>query len=203
MIRIFGVRTLSLPSFEEMRSMLPAQWLDAWRERHAHMHSADRQIESLGALWLLSRAGGRGTLCYTDLGRPYFFEKTAEFSLTHTERFLFCALDDEPISPIGIDAEATGRLSAERMDALAARWFSPEEQKRYQSSSDPLIFLKLWTRKEASVKRSGEGLRALRKTDTLAEEQSGMQFITFAVEDTVLTLSASSQATVFEQIELI
>ncbi len=203
MIRIFGIRTLSLPSFEEMRTALPVQWVDAWRERHARMQSADRQKESLGALWLLFQAGGRGSLCYTALGRPYFFEKTAEFSLTHTEHFLFCALDDESISYIGIDAEATGRLSAERMNSLAARWFAPEEQKYYQKSPDLSTFLRLWTRKEASVKRSGEGLRALRETDTVKEEQNGTQFVTFTIEDTVVTLCASKQATVSDQIELL
>ena len=86
-------------------------------------------------------------------------------SITHTATYAFCALSDET-DAIGIDAEDIGRISADRLPSMAKRWFSPAEQAEFDRDPTEEHFLKIWTHKEALVKRTGDGLRALAKTDT-------------------------------------
>ncbi len=187
MTKLFFARAEHLPPLEELCALLPAQWLSVWSARHAAMRDPDAKRISLGALWLLLLAGGAGTLQYDANGRPSFSEGDPEFNITHTKGLLFCALVD-PAVRIGIDAEDLGRVR-ENWRALAARWLAPGEKALFAQASTPKTFLRLWTRKEAYVKRTGEGLCALKNADTVALESSeAVTFASFLFADTVLTL---------------
>ena len=73
--------------------------------------------------------------------------------------------------------------------ALAERWFVGGE--RVAFARDPSLnqFLQIWTRKEAFLKWTGEGLRAVKREDvTAVEELHGVRFCDFSTDDTILTL---------------
>ena len=65
-----------------------------------------------------------------------------------------CAAD---IHPVGVDVES---VRPDRL-AVAARFFAPEEQEMLRWSAkeaQDTVFARIWTRKEAYLKYTGEGL---------------------------------------------
>ncbi len=188
MIRLFGICIQELGDMESLCMEIGADWYAAWEARHKAL-AGDPARASLGGLLLLKRAGAKGSLSYSEDGRPSFLEGQLDFSITHTRETVFCAVSDR--GRIGIDAEDLSRVSEEKMPALAARWFGDAEQKAFSADPTARSFLRLWTRKEAYVKRSGEGLRQMRRMDTLAlPEAEALTFCEFWFEDTCITLCA-------------
>ena len=173
MVRLFGAACGA--NIEALRAQIPAQWLSAWDACHKVGKNEKAALLSLSALSLLHRAGADGTLAYDENGRPYFADRTCDFSITHTQNHVFCALTDGEDSPsrVGIDAEDLDRPDLSNLDTLAARWFSQNEQKIFCDSPSKETFLRIWTRKEAYAKYTGEGLRALSKIDTTTLENEG------------------------------
>ena len=94
-------------------------------------------------------------------GKPYFVNSDLPFSISNTKNHAICALSSRPI---GIDAEETDRNINLR---LADKILSPAERPGYDAAEDKhAALLKLWVLKEASVKRTGEGLQGYpRHTD--------------------------------------
>ena len=96
-----------------------------------------------------------GTECppiaVTERGKPYFIDSPLHFSISHTKNHAFCAISERPV---GIDAEELARKISPR---LARKILSPGEMARFDGSREMLLCF--WVLKEASVKRSGEGLR--------------------------------------------
>ena len=188
MIRILGWKRAKMPDCDTLATALPAQWTDAWSARHGTANDREHAAQSLAALVLLFRLHPTGTLAYDALGRPYFLEGDADFSITHTTGACFCALS-HGTARIGLDAEHTAR--AERLNArdMAARWLTPAERQAWEQEPTAAHFLRIWTRKEALVKQSGEGLRALHAADSTAtdlrffETREGNLLITLAYED--------------------
>lgn len=176
-----------------LRAQIPAQWLVTWDTCHKVGKNEKAALLSLSALSLLHRAGADGTLSYDENGRPYFEERTCDFSITHTQNHVFCALTDGEDSSIriGIDAEDLGRPDFSNLDEMTARWFSESEQKVFLASPTKETFLRIWTRKEAYSKYIGEGLRALSKIDTegLAKE-GNIQFFDYRIGDILLSVCA-------------
>lgn len=85
-------------------------------------------------------------------------------SLSHSGVLVVCAVGD---APLGVDAE---RLRPAPL-ALARRCFSSGEQALLAAAAPEerdRCFWRIWTGKEALVKRTGEGLAALRRADTCA-----------------------------------
>lgn len=173
MVRLFGAACGT--DIEALRAQIPGQWLSAWNACHKIGKNEKAALLSLSALSLLHRAGAVGTLTYDENGRPFFEERTCDFSITHTQNHVFCAiLDGEDSSArVGIDAEDLDRPDFTNLQELATRWFVGEEQKTFLASPTKETFLRIWTRKEAYAKYIGEGLRALSKTDTVALENEG------------------------------
>lgn len=173
MLKLFGAACGA--DIEALRAQIPGQWLSAWGACHKIGKNEKTARLSLSALSLLHRAGAVGTLTYDDNGRPFFEERTCDFSITHTQNNVFCAiLDGEDSSArVGIDAEDLDRPDFSNLQELATRWFVGEEQKTFLASPAKETFLRIWTRKEAYAKYTGEGLRALSKIDTVALENEG------------------------------
>ena len=96
-----------------------------------------------------------------DHGKPYLSGPLADsgiqFNLTHSHEIAILALTQR--MEIGVDVEYI--REKEDADSLAARYFSPEEQKAYFSlpgDQRNQAFYNCWTRKEAFIKAIGEGL---------------------------------------------
>lgn len=191
MIKLFGATCGA--DIEFLRAQIPLQWLLSWDTCHKIGKNEKAALLSLSALSLLHRVGAIGTLCYDDNGRPYCLERTCDFSITHTQDHVFCALTDgeEPSVRIGIDAEDLERPDFSSLDEMAARWFSENEQKVFFASPTKESFLRIWTRKEAYSKYTGEGLRALSKIDTeVLAKEGNIQFFDYRIGDILLSVCA-------------
>lgn len=187
MIRILTCSVSQIPPSEQLPELLPPAWRAAWELRHSACRREERLRESLGGLWLLSRLGFAGEILYGENGRPTAADETVDFSITHTDSAVFCALaEGEAGIRIGLDAELIGRCSAERMERLASRWLSPQERAYWKEDPTPERFASLWTRKEAAVKQSGEGLCALVGADVLASGE--LCFAEYRIADHAVAL---------------
>ncbi len=86
-------------------------------------------------------------------GKPYFATGKLHFSISHTKRYVFCALSERNVA---IDAEEMDRNADLR---LADKILSPTEKVRFDAAEDKkAALLKLWVLKEAAGKLSGEGI---------------------------------------------
>ena len=102
----------------------------------------------------------------TPLGKPFAEGyKGVYISVTHADEILLVAVSE---CEIGIDCESKSRKTRD-MNALAGRFFTPAEKERFAGVNPDgreIFFLETWTKKEALVKLSGEGLAAITRTDS-------------------------------------
>lgn len=96
---------------------------------------------------------------YGEHGKPFFTNHPdIHFNISHCKDAVACAIDD---SPVGIDIESVGRYK----DELARYTMNDEEIAKITTADDPeVVFIELWTKKEAAMKLVGTGI-----TDNLKE----------------------------------
>jgi len=87
-----------------------------------------------------------------DHGKPFVEDLPIHFSISHSGKFVFCAVSD---LPIGADIEIIRPV-----DFNIAKRFCTEDELNY-IQSDPNRFFELWTAKEACAKLDGRGLAAI------------------------------------------
>lgn len=143
--------------FDRCMKQIPAER----QERIARLRRREDQQRSLGAGWLLKEVLLRyfglksPELGQSEWGKPYVKEyPRVQFSLSHAGIWAVCAAD---IHPVGVDVET---VQPDRQ-AIAARFYTQEEQKAIQSAAEEerdAAFTRIWTRKEAYLKYTGEGL---------------------------------------------
>ena len=192
MIKLYGAACGT--DISALSKEIPEEWLAVWSASHKIGKNEKNALLSLSALSLLHRAGVDGTLVYGENGRPYFCDRMCDFSITHTQNHVFCAIieGEEPMR-IGIDAEDLGRPDFSNLEEMVARWFSPNEQKVFLASPTKETFLRIWTRKEAYVKYTGEGLKVLSKIDTVSLESDGdIRFFDYRERDILISVCAPS-----------
>jgi len=86
-------------------------------------------------------------------GKPYLLDSDKFFNLSHCPKGILCVVGDEEI---GCDVEEI--VPDLDMD-LCRMCFNEKEQDHILSSPQPTVeFTRLWTRKEAYLKLTGEGL---------------------------------------------
>lgn len=92
-------------------------------------------------------------------GKPALRGGGPEFNLSHTRGMVVVALS--PGGAVGVDVEATQRRAQSDL-GIARENFCREEVEHLTAISDPCAqqsaFLRLWTRKEAYLKATGQGL---------------------------------------------
>ncbi len=102
-------------------------------------------------------------LCAGSRGKPYLDHRDlvgkpeVHFNLSHSGDLGLAAFSLD--GPIGVDVEAARSL-ADASD-LVARFFSPREREAFERLPDyekTAAFYRLWTRKEAWLKATGEGI---------------------------------------------
>ncbi len=123
------------------------------RRRFIVAHAALRQILSL----YLGVPARSVTTARTASGKPGLVGSPLGFSLAHSRDLAVCALATD--RRIGADVEALRIV--EDADDLVRRYFSEDEARQYMRLPLPdrvRAFLTMWTRKEAFVKATGEGL---------------------------------------------
>ena len=127
-------------------------------------------------------------------GKPYAEGARFDFSPTHTAGLVALAIGD--CGPIGLDAEAPRGRDVSRLARAADRWFTPAENRRVQSAIQnrpqeaEAVFLRVWTAKEALVKRTGAGLAGMRRADT--RHHAGCTLQSFDYGNYILTVATSA-----------
>ena len=94
-------------------------------------------------------------------GKPVLSVGGIHFSVSHSGHIFACAVAEENL---GLDIQVSDSKDRTR---LAQRYFT-EEEYQYVSDNGPASFYRIWTRKEAYAKYTGEGLEAvINKTPVL------------------------------------
>lgn len=140
-------------STEEIRKSLLR--LPVWRREEAERfkHEQGRRECTLSYLLLTEMMGFQPTFTKGEHGKPEIAEKEGTFfNLSHCKNAIACVVDD---SPCGIDVECLGRYKP----VLAEYCMNEDELQMIATAEDPdAIFTMLWTRKEALLKLTGEGI---------------------------------------------
>ena len=97
----------------------------------------------------------------TPTGKPYLKDyPSLFFNLSHTDNLILIAFSN---LPVGVDVEKNER-NADK-EAIIKHFFSENEQQSFFSQLEKdrqLAFVKGWTRKEAILKATGEGLSSMK-----------------------------------------
>jgi 4'-phosphopantetheinyl transferase len=123
------------------------------RKRYIAAHVAVRRI--LGRC--LAKHPGDVRLSRTESGKPFVADAPLAFNLSHSGPLAVCAVTRAGV--VGVDIEAMRRV--EDADGIVAHFFAPAEiaeYNRHAGESRLATFFRLWTRKEAYLKATGEGL---------------------------------------------
>jgi len=101
-------------------------------------------------------------------GQPVLVGLPGYISLSHSGSWVMCALSDQPV---GADIE----IISDRGQGLLEKICSDEEQAYVLCSGqhDPIRFFRIWTAKEACLKRAGKGLSGGMEA-TVVANTSGM-----------------------------
>lgn len=96
---------------------------------------------------------------YLDGGKPVIKgHPEIHFNFSHSSKVALCAIDSRPV---GADVETPRKITP----SLIAYTMNREEQALIASAPESLTaFLALWTKKEAVLKLTGEGIRSDLKT---------------------------------------
>ena len=192
MIKLYGATCGT--DISALSKEIPKEWFAVWSASHKIGKNEKNALLSLSALSLLHRSGAVGTLAYGENGRPYFCDRMCDFNITHTQNHVFCAIiEGEEPTRIGIDAEDLNRPDFLNLDEMVARWFGENEKSVFLASPTKETFLRLWTRKEAYVKYTGDGLKALSQIDTVSLEADGdIRFFDYRERDILISVCAPS-----------
>ncbi|MDB9315783.1 4'-phosphopantetheinyl transferase superfamily protein [Spirulina sp. CS-785/01] len=99
------------------------------------------------------------TFTYSDQGKPALVSSPLQFNLSHSGEFALYGFTRQ--TPLGVDLEKIRPLPHLK---LAQRFFQPQEYQalsRLPPRDQELAFFRIWTRKEAYLKATGEGIAAL------------------------------------------
>ena len=196
MIRIYAVKTDVLPSAKVLEKQVT---LDVGEEKRAvwSRQPDSRAKESIAGILLLQyamqQAGYSPTgvsLSYEAKGRPYFQDVDLDFSISHSDGVVVCAVEQNAEGNcvrIGVDVETVQGRSADSMSRNAARWFTERERKLFSENGQEMTFLRIWTGKEALSKRTGVGLSEVSQWD-VTDLPKDLHLTVYAFENGVISL---------------
>ena len=91
---------------------------------------------------------------FGEMGKPYFEDKNLPFfNISHAGGVVILAVSDREV---GADIQ---NMRSRREVSMAERFFSEEESRAVSEDETREVFYKLWSRKEALGKCTGEGVR--------------------------------------------
>lgn len=107
-------------------------------------------------------------LKYGENGKPYFKELPLYFNLSHSGRYVLCAVSNREI---GADIQQIREIKELQ---LAERHFAKEEYRQLELCEDldkrRQLFFQLWSRKEAYGKLTGKGLSGCLEQELFSRE---------------------------------
>ena len=122
------------------------------QEKIARYRFEKDKLLSLAAGLLIRRAIGESPIVFGDHGKPYV-NNGVYFSVSHSGRAAAIAVDDVEV---GLDVE---QIPDESRLKIADRFYHPGERAYVREAMDPCrAFCEIWTRKEAVLKMTGEGI---------------------------------------------
>ena len=162
------------------------------REKTERYHREENKMESLFAGLMLRAAlmdqtgleNEKLRFAATEEGKPYLVgREDLQFSFAHSGGAVALALHSHRI---GADLEKLGDYK----EAIARRFFLPEEYSYIEAAEEKEeTFVWMWTRKEAYIKMTGEGLqRELHSFSVLEDAARPYQFRSFRLEDAYLSI---------------
>ncbi|WP_265266622.1 4'-phosphopantetheinyl transferase family protein [Spirulina subsalsa] len=101
---------------------------------------------------------------YTPNGKPSLTDFSLSFNLSHSHQLALYSIT--PRYPIGVDLEHLRPIA--NVLQLAQRFFTPREAAQIatlNSSGQEIAFFQAWTRKEAYLKATGEGIKGLKQVE--------------------------------------
>ena len=108
---------------------------------------------------------------YGENGKPYLEGRSFYFNLSHSGDYVFCGVSGQEI---GVDIQ---KFQGQNELGLARRFFSSAERQALEACGDEesrrSMFFRMWTRKEAYGKLTGEGLGGAVGKDFWTEEAVG------------------------------
>ena len=138
---------------QSMDDLLPAIDLlpEERRKKIARYRFEGDKIRSLIAGLLIRRATGGVPLTYGPHAKPY--ADGVYFSVSHSGEIVAIVTDDHEV---GLDVE---QFPTEDKLKIADRFYHPAEREEVNASDDrQCAFCRIWTRKEAYLKMTGEGI---------------------------------------------
>lgn len=150
--------------------------LPQWRREQAlkFRHEQGRRECALSYLLLSEMMGFRPLFGTAEHGKPFISDAGADtnethFNISHCKAAIACVTDNDEV---GIDVECTGRYK----ERLARYCMSDEELRQIKEAADPdALFTMLWTRKEALLKLTGEGITDDMKTCLTSARATGVR----------------------------
>ncbi len=150
------------------------EWQSDWGRAEAGSHARPVGAGRLRILTLqdiLERVVSAYSLCYTygARGKPYFADPLPYFNLSHSGDYVLCGMADWEL---GVDIQQKRPAEQKRpavQARLVERFFSEREKELWKlcgsKEEQEELFYRLWTRKEAYGKLTGEGIAAVTGTD--------------------------------------
>ena len=110
---------------------------------------------------------------YLGGGKPVIkWHPEIHFNFSHSGNVVLCAIDNQPV---GVDIEMPRKITP----SLIAYTMNEDERAIIESAPDQLMtFLSFWTKKEAVLKLTGEGIRSDLKTVLAKPELYHIETIT-------------------------
>lgn len=107
-------------------------------------------------LSVLDRQATEPCYRYGKNGKPYLADYPFQFNLSHSGDYVFCGVSEQEI---GVDIQ---KIQGDNMLRLAKRFFAGPECQALEACGDAdlcrRMFFRMWTRKEAYGKLTGEGI---------------------------------------------
>ena len=174
--------TIDNISFEELNYCLP--FLPTERqEKIARYRFEKDKLRSLVAGLLIRGATQGAPLRYGEHGKPLC--AGVNFSVSHSGELVAIAVGG---CAVGLDVEQIP--SADRLK-IAERFYHPAERAYVHDAADqPLAFCEIWTRKEAFLKMTGEGISTDLTAFDTASSPLAEQLFTTRIGDSCLSLCA-------------
>ena len=151
---------------EELIGSLPA----ASREKIAsRKNRCEAALGELLRLHMMQVSGAPDEVAKGRYGKPYSpSRRDISFSISHSGGFAVGALLLCSCGEVGVDIERIDREKYGHRQKIAERFYTQNERMRISASFDPVTeFYLTWTRKEAYLKYTGEGItRPLLSVDT-------------------------------------